>query len=128
VTLTSGHNQFKAESESIARNRGNLSKKTGKDTFCIFIAPKINDSNIAYFFVLNQTKLSYYNGKSKIIPLELEQFKELVKKAYASTRKPVSLDIYNFLNDIILAIDISEDELEWKNQINKAVLTWLEKI
>lgn len=125
VTLTSGHSQFKAESESIARHRGDLSVKTGKETFCIFIAPRINDSNIAYFFALNQIKMKYYNGKSKIIPLELEQFKNLLKKSYKSSRRPMSSDVYSILNKIILAIDISEDELEWRNHINNSVLNWM---
>jgi hypothetical protein len=55
VTLQSGQRQYESEGEPVSRHYGQLKKKSGKETFCLFIAPTINKATLAHFFSLNKT-------------------------------------------------------------------------
>jgi YD repeat-containing protein len=55
VTLQSGQRQYETEGEPVARHYGKLKKKTGKDTYCLFIAPTINPAALVHFYILNKT-------------------------------------------------------------------------
>ena len=50
VTMQSGQKQYETEGEPVSRHLAKLKKETGKDSYCLFIAPKINESCIAYFY------------------------------------------------------------------------------
>lgn len=50
VTLQRGQRQYESEGEPVTRHYANLSKQSGKETFCIFIAPTINSATWAHFF------------------------------------------------------------------------------
>lgn len=82
VTLQSGQRQYESEGEPVARHYGQLKKRTGKDTYCLFIAPTINPATLAHFYGLNHLSIALYGGKSKIIPLELDQFMRLIENSY----------------------------------------------
>ncbi len=47
--------------------------------YCIFIAPKISEGTLAHYFNLNRFNTKLYGGKTKIIPLSIDQFIEFVK-------------------------------------------------
>ena len=97
VTMQSGQRQYEAEGEPVARHYGQLKKRTGKDTYCLFIAPIINPATLAHFYGLNHLSISLYGGKSKIIPLELDQFMQLVENSYNYKTQPVPADIRRFI-------------------------------
>jgi hypothetical protein len=63
VTLQSGQRQYESEGEPVSRHYGQLKKKSGKETFCLFIARTINKATLAHFFILNKTNIAYYGGK-----------------------------------------------------------------
>ncbi len=125
VTLQSGQRQFESEGESVARHFGQLKKKTGKDTYCLFIAPKINEATLAHFYGLNHLPIALYGGKSKIIPLELEQFKQLVENSYKYKGRPNAVDVRRFLDAAIEQGEKAEDENDWKNRIRLCVTQWM---
>lgn len=72
VTMQQGQRQYESEGEPVARHFGQMKKRTGKEAYCLFIAPTINKACLAHFFALNKIGISYYGGKTKIIPLELD--------------------------------------------------------
>lgn len=126
VTLQSGQRQFESEGESVARHLGMLKKKTGKDSYCLFIAPKVNASTFAHFYGLNHLSIALYGGKSKIIPLELKQFRQLVEKSYNYKEgQPNPTDVRNFLDSVIEQSNFSQDENEWKINIQSCIENWL---
>ena len=125
VTLQAGQRQFESEGESVARHCGQLKKKTGKDTYCLFIAPTINAATLAHFYGLNHLPIALYGGKSKIIPLELRQFKILVEHSYKYKKRPNPSDIRNFLDLVIKQGETAQDENEWQLKINTCVNQWL---
>ena len=125
VTLQSGQRQFESEGESVARHLGQLKKKTGKETYCLFISPTINAATLAHFYGLNHLSIALYGGKSKIIPLELKQFKRLVENSYKYKGQPDSADVRLFLDSVIKQGETVKDEIEWKIKINNCVEQWL---
>lgn len=125
VTLQLGQRQYEAEGEPVARHYGQMKKRTGKDSYCLFIAPNINGAALAHFFALNKMNISYYGGKTKIIPLELEQFMKMIENSYNHKTQPTPKDIRRFLDKVIEQIDLSENENDWNNQIQSCVDNWL---
>lgn len=125
VTLQSGQRQYEAEGEPVARHYGQLKKKSGKDTYCLFIAPVINHATLAHFFGLNHFSIAYYGGKSKIIPLELDQFMKLVENSYNYQTQPTSTDIRRFLDFVMKKCEYAEDEKQWSYEIQACVDNWL---
>ena len=69
--------------------------------------------------------ISYYGGKTKIIPLELEQFMKMIENSYNYKTQPTPKDIRRFLDKVIEQIDLSENENEWNTQIQNCVDSWL---
>ena len=131
VTMQSGQRQYETEGEPVARHYGQLKKRTGKNTYCLFIAPTINLASLSHFFAINQIRIGYYGGKTQIIPLELRQFIQLVEASYNfqnnKNKQPNPQDIQMFLDGIIAQIENSDDELEWKQSIQTCVEQWLTK-
>lgn len=82
VTMQSGQKQYETEGEPVSRHLAKLKKETGKDAYCLFIAPKINESCIAYFYALHTMNIAFYGGKSVIVPLELDVFINMVEQSY----------------------------------------------
>ena len=125
VTMQNGQRQYESEGEPVARHFGQLKKKTGKDTYCLFIAPTINHACLAHFYALNQIKVSYYGGVTKIIPLNLDQFMRLIDKSYNYPTRPNPENIRQFLDEAINLETDSADENDWNNKIQRTVSSWL---
>ena len=125
VTLQSGQRQYESEGEPVARHYGQLKKRTGKDTYCLFIAPTINPATLAHFYGLNHLSIALYGGKSKIIPLELDQFMRLIENSYNYKTQPVPNDIRRFLDYAIKLCEKATDENHWRCGIQACVDTWL---
>lgn len=125
VTLQAGQRQYESEGEPVARHYGQLKKRTGKDTYCLFIAPTINPATLAHFYGLNHLSISLYGGKSKIIPLELDQFMRLIENSYNYETQPVPSDIRRFLDYAIRLCEQSTDENHWRCGIQACVDMWL---
>ncbi len=125
VTLQSGQRQYEAEGEPVARHYGQLKRKSGKDTYCLFIAPTINTATLAHFYGLNHLSIALYGGKSKIIPLELDQFMRLVENSYNYRTRPAPADVRHFLDTVIEQGEKATDENDWRDRIQNCVDTWL---
>lgn len=125
VTLQSGQRQYEAEGEPVARHYGQLKKKSGKETYCLFIAPTINAATLAHFYGLNHLPIALYGGKSKIIPLELDQFMKLVENSYSYKTQPTPADIRRFLDSVLNLCEKAVDENNWRCGIQACIDTWL---
>lgn len=125
VTMQTGQRQYESEGEPVARHYGQMKKKTGKEAYCLFIAPSINDAALAHFFALNKIGISYYGGKTKIIPLELDQFMRLVENSYNYPSHPNPQHIRDFLDDVIYQENMAVDENDWQEKIQICVDNWL---
>ncbi|MBR1561407.1 MAG: AlwI family type II restriction endonuclease [Clostridia bacterium] len=125
VTMQHGQRQYESEGEPVARHFGQMKKRTGKEAYCIFIAPTINKACLAHFFALNKIGISYYGGKTKIIPLELDQFMRLVDNSYNYHTQPTPHDIRQFLDEVMRQEELAADENDWSDRIQNCVAQWL---
>lgn len=126
VTLQRGQRQYESEGEPVTRHFAQLRQKSGKETYCLFIAPSINRATWAHFFGLNQIKnIAAYGGKPKIIPLELDQFMKLIENSYTHRGTPAPTDVQAFLNAVIDSVENAMDENDWKDKIQQNVDNWL---
>lgn len=125
VTMQRGSRQYESEGEPVARHFGQIKKRTGKETYCLFIAPTVNKACLAHFFALNKMEIAYYGGRTKIIPLDLEQFMKLVDNSYNYERRPTAQELKFFLDEVIRQEENSANELEWAEKIQDCVTNWL---
>ena len=139
VTMASGQRQYEMEGEPVSRHLGKLKKQTGKPTYCLFVAPTINEACIAHFYMLHQTSISYYGGKSIIIPVTLDNFKKMVNQAYAAPTKPRPSDIERFFKysarvvkeNVMASMDAPADngatreEMLWYERMADRAQHWL---
>lgn len=126
VTMQSGQKQYEMEGEPVSRHLAKLKKETGKEAYCLFIAPKINESCIAYFYALHTMNIAFYGGKSVIVPLELDVFINMVEQSYRSGYVPDPQQVRGIFEYSIEQAKISLDENEWYEKVKKKALNWLQ--
>jgi len=124
VTLSSGATQFKMEGDSVPRHYGDFKKRLKKDSYCIFIAPKIDDGTKAFFFNLNKGYTKRYGGATKIIPLSLDKFIEFVKVGVQYKFSDPNKLKFWLENQWKINQSIS-DETEWSIQIEENIKSWV---
>lgn len=125
VTMQSGQRQYEMEGEPVSRHLAKLKKETGKEAYCFFIAPKINESCIAHFFVLHKLNLSSYGGESVIIPLELDVFTKMVEQSGKATYEPSPEQVHKFCKYSMEVAKSVNNEMEWYEKIRSKALDWL---
>lgn len=125
VTMASGQRQYEMEGEPVARHLGKLRRAIEKPAYCLFIAPVINDACIAHFFMLHKMDLSFYGGRSTIIPLPLNIFQKMVEDSRKANYLPQPQQVKRFFeysNEVAACCD---NERVWYDQIIAKALNWL---
>ncbi|MFI3321059.1 MAG: AlwI family type II restriction endonuclease [Rikenellaceae bacterium] len=126
VTMSSGQRQYEMEGEPVTRHLAKLKKAINKPTFCLFIAPTINEACIAHFYALHKMNISYYGGKSTIVPLPLTIFQKMVEDSYKANYTPQSQHVKRFFERSNELVKTCENEQQWYDQITTEALNWLE--
>ncbi|SHJ23869.1 AlwI restriction endonuclease [Mesonia phycicola] len=123
VTMSGGNTQYKMESESVPRHFGKAKELLKKEMYCLFVAPKISEGTLAHYFNLNRFNTKLYGGKTKIIPLSIDQFIEFIKSGIENKfNNPEKLK--NWLEKQWLNNQEMEDENVWSANIDSSILKW----
>lgn len=125
VTMATGQKQYEMEGEPVSRHLGKLKTSTGKPAYCLFVAPTINEACIAYFFMLHKTNISYYGGKSVIIPLNIATFQKMLQDSYKANYTPSPSHVQKFFEYSMSIAENCDDATIWYNKINDAAAHWL---
>lgn len=125
VTMQSGQKQYEMEGESVSRHLAKLKKDTGKEAYCLFIAPRINESCIAYFYALHTMNIAFYGGCSVIVPLDMDLFINMVEQSHRADYIPDSEQIKGIFKYSLEQAEVAQDENEWYAKIKDKVLDWL---
>lgn len=125
VTLASGQRQYETEGESVSRHLGSMKKQSGKSCYCLFIAPVINEATIAHFFTLHRTAISYYGGKSVIVPLPLNVFRKMLEDSYKLGYTPSSQQIRHIFEYSESLAASTIDEVQWFEGVKNFAVNWL---
>ena len=123
VTLSRGQKQYDMEGEPVARHLGNFKRKHNKETYCLFVAPNISEGTLSHFYALHNMNISYYGGKSHIIPMNIEMFKTMLN--HAKNIKGVNSDqIRNYFKFLAEQTKELEDENIWFEKIRETTKDW----
>ncbi|SHL74479.1 AlwI restriction endonuclease [Xylanibacter ruminicola] len=129
VTTSSGKTQFKMEGEPVPRHIGIHKEKHQKPTYCFFIAPTISTSTIGHFYSLFVSNIVEYGGKCNIIPMTLDTFRVMLKKAVEAPNKPTPQDIRKLFekSQAYAKECIMNDatDRDWYDRITETVNNWL---
>ncbi|WP_400224744.1 AlwI family type II restriction endonuclease [Methanomethylophilus alvi] len=128
VTMMGGQKQYDAEGEPVARHIGNYKQQTQKPTFGLFIAPSINPSTIAHFYMLGRTNVSLYGGKANIIPMTVDTFVKLLHNSNNANNlghRITSEDLAKLFEKSAELNQSSNDESEWFANITTFVEQWM---
>ncbi len=123
VTMSSGDTQFNMEGSSVPRHYGDLVRKVDHDAYCIFIAPKVAPGTKAHFFNLNRFSTKHYGGKTKIVPMSLDDFISFLQVGITHNFQDVN-KLKNWLDNLISFNLDSEDEEVWFEEIRRKISTW----
>lgn len=126
VTMASGQKQYEMEGEPVSRHLAKFKKETGKEAYCLFVAPIINEACIAHFYGLHNLNISYYGGKSVIVPLPLNVFKKMLVDSFKASYTPNPQQVKSFFEYSKSIASESHSEQEWYNKIVEKALNWLE--
>jgi hypothetical protein len=123
VTLSSGATQFKMEGDSVPRHFGDFKQRIGKDAYCLFIAPEIDEGTIAFFFNLNRGYTNRYGGSTRLIPISLRNFIKFfqtgVDNKFEDPKK-----LKRWLQRKWEICQSIHDETQWFEAINEDVTAW----
>lgn len=125
VTMANGQRQYDMEGEPVSRHLGKIKKTSGKPCYCLFIAPTINEACIAHFYALHNLNISYYGGKSIIIPLPLIIFQKMLEDSYNANYSPTPIQVRNFFEYSKKLVETCNNENEWFDAIKKKATNWL---
>lgn len=125
VTTASGQKQYEMESETVSRHLAKYKKETGKDAYCLFIAPKINEACIAHFFMLHKMNIAFYGGKSVIVPIDINTFRKMLTDSYKVDYQPNPKQVKSLFEYSLEIAEKSDNEVEWYTKVTEKALNWL---
>jgi len=125
VTMQSGQRQYETEGEPVVRHLANYKREVNKDAYCLFIAPKINNSCIAYFYSLYKINISYYGGYSYVLPLELDVFIKMLRDSFKASYIPNPEQVEKLFKKSIEYAKESSNENDWYLKIKSYALHWI---
>lgn len=125
VTMLSGQKQFESEAESVSRHLGSFKRIINKPAYCLFIAPTINKSTIAYFYMLHKTNIDFYGGKSIIVPLPIHIFQKMLEDSRRVDYIPSPKHVQQFFMYSGEVATKCNSENEWYEAIINKALNWL---
>lgn len=126
VTTATGQRQYEMEGEPVMRHLGKQKMATGKETYCLFIAPQINPTTIAHFYSLHLMNLKQYGGKLTIIPLDYAVFEKMLDDSYKASYTPLPAHVKSLFLFSIETAKGASDEEEWYEAVKQKALHWLE--
>ena len=126
VTMQMGQRQYETEGEPVTRHLAKWKKETSKPSYCLFIAPEINEACIAHFYALHKMNISYYGGVSTIVPLPLSIFQKMIEDSYKASYTPQPQQVKHFFERSNEIVATSADEKAWYKEITNEALNWLD--
>lgn len=125
VTTAGGQKQYEMESEPVSRHLAKYKKETGKEAYCLFIAPKINEACIAHFFMLHKMNIAFYGGKSVIVPIDITTFRKMLTDSYKADYQPNPKQVKSLFDYSLAVAEKTDNEVEWYTKVTEKALNWL---
>lgn len=75
--------------------------------------------------MLHLTNISFYGGKSVILPLELKIFEKMLEQTEKAKYQPTPLQVKKLCEYSLKIAQNAKNEIEWYNAIKEKALNWL---
>lgn len=125
VTMLTGRDQWFNEGQPVMRHlRDFEDSNNNKESYCIFIAPRIHQDTINTFW--NSVKYEYQGRKQKIVPLTITQLVSILDtiRTMKMNNKTFSHEyLQNFLENCLQVNQLSSS-IEWQSFINEKLENW----
>ncbi len=126
VTMLTGRNQWYYEGQPVMRHlRDFENKHNDKNTFCLFIAPKIHRDTINTFWMA--IKYEYEGKKQRIIPLSIDNFIELLKILIEIKQNGNFLkhdELFRLYSNVLEKSETMSNSDQWLKDIPKIFTSW----
>lgn len=126
VTLDVTRHQVYRESVPVMRHLKDFENNNAdKPAFCVFIAPKIHDDTINYFWI--SVKYEFEGKKRKIVALELAHFVEFLEFFIDVIKREKTFTHYSLktlLERIISNANIKNSSRDWFRDVPKNIKDW----
>ncbi|MFQ3550226.1 MAG: AlwI family type II restriction endonuclease [Armatimonadota bacterium] len=126
VTMLTSRDQWFNEGQPVMRHLRDFENSNKiKDTYCLFIAPKLHQDTIETFWFA--VKYGYKGARQRIIPLSITQFIRLLESLLEIRNKGIKfthLELLQLYDDIINKIDTFDNSDEWIRYIPKIISKW----
>jgi len=130
VTMLTDRSQWYNEGQPVMRHvRDFENKYSGKEVYCLFIAPRLHKDTTETFWV--SVKHGYKGANQKIIPLSLPQFIKMLEVLLELKRQQKFfnhkelLDLYNKIINLTKTVKHSN---EWIEKVPETVTAWGESV
>lgn len=130
VTMLTGRDQWYNEGQPVMRHlRDFESKHSDKNSYCLFIAPKIHRDTINTFWTA--IKYEYEGKKQRIIPLSINNFISILNilvKIKLENKFLKHSEIARLYDEIINSSNSFKDSNEWLKNIPATISSWQESL
>jgi len=132
VTLQTGKRQYMVEREPVVDHVGCIqkeerSKPTPRNVFGLFIAPKIVPNTVNYFYISAQTDTEEYEGPVLVIPIELNEFIDMVEFS-GQVEKLKQDEIKQLMLRFLKAFESAKKPSDWRRLIVNNIMEWKKAI
>lgn len=129
VTMLTGRDQWHNEGQPVMRHFRNFEDKSKKDSYCLFVAPKIHRDTINTYWA--SVKYEYEGAKQKIVPLTISQIieiLEIVKEIKINNKNISHLEFQQLLDNIVDLTSSVRNSDDWLRQIPNYIDKWKNNI
>jgi len=128
VTLQTGKRQYMVEREPVVDHVGSYqkeeySRKSPRNVFGLFIAPKVVSNTVNYFFISAKTDTEEYGGRVLVIPIELGEFIDLIKFS-GQVEKFTQDDIKQLMLRFSKAFEEAKKPSDWRKLLMDYMEDW----
>lgn len=74
---------------------------------------------------MHNLNISYYGGKSVIVPLPLNVFKKMLEDSFKAAYTPNPQQVKDFFEYSCMVAANSQSEQDWYNKVVEKALNWL---
>jgi hypothetical protein len=125
VTMLTGRDQWFNEGQPVMRHLKEFSVNKGKETYCLFVAPRLHTDTINTFWYA--VKYNYEGIQQKIIPITIDQLILLLEVAKLRKQENNRLSHLEMkqLFDICTDVEDINSSIEWKSHIDNSIEQWI---
>jgi len=130
VTMLTGRDQWYNEGQPVMRHLRDFENKyQNKNSYCLFIAPRLHRDTINTFW--SAIQYEYEGRKQKIVPLTIKDFTKLLKILIEIKKAGNFLkhsEIARLYNEVVNNSHNFSNSNEWVNYIPKTIDSWYKSL